>query len=401
MTIDKNQQMHEGVELSLKFLLPLLAAIIAISPLAIDLYLPAMPILAEKFSTSISVVENSLSIYLLGYALGLLFFGPLADKFSRRKLIILGISGFLIATILLTFSQNIEQFLLLRFIQAFISSAATVVVPGTIREYYGKNIAKGLSYVSMIMMLAPMIAPSIGSVLLVAHSWQLIFWGLAAYSLVILLLAIRYLPEAKKSKRNIEGVSFLGRYKIVLSHKKARLDLITSMMISLAFFAYITTIPFVYMSVFKLSEFAFSTLFAINVLALITAHFINTRLVVRKGSRAMLHSGLFVAVLTSTGLVVVTYFNLPLQYTIAMVLPLMGSISMVAVNSDALVLLEFSEQSGTATAVIGTLRFGIGALAGPILAYFYNSTAMPFALLMWGAILVVLVCQLVLYFTKK
>jgi len=400
MTIDKNQKMNKDVKLSLKFLLPLLAAIIAISPFAIDLYLPAMPILAEKFSTSISVVENSLSIYLLGYALGLLFFGPLADKFSRRKLIILGISGFFIATISLTFSQNIEQFLLLRFIQAFISSAATVVVPGTIREYYGKNLAKGLSYVSMIMMLAPMIAPSIGSVLLVAHSWQLIFWVLAAYSLVILLLAIRYLPEAK-SRRNNEEVSFLARYRIVLSHKKARLDLITSMMISLAFFAYITTIPFVYMSVFSLSEFAFSTIFAINVLALITAHFINTRLVVRKGSRAMLYSGLFVAVLASTGLVIVTYLELPLQYTIAMVLPLMGSISMVAVNSDALVLLEFSEQSGTATAVIGTLRFGIGALAGPILAYFYNSTAMPFALLMWGAILVVLVCQLVLYFTKK
>jgi len=400
MTIDKNQKMNKDVKLSLKFLLPLLAAIIAISPFAIDLYLPAMPILAEKFSTSISVVENSLSIYLLGYALGLLFFGPLADKFSRRKLIILGISGFFIATISLTFSQNIEQFLLLRFIQAFISSAATVVVPGTIREYYGKNLAKGLSYVSMIMMLAPMIAPSIGSVLLVAHSWQLIFWVLAAYSLVILLLAIRYLPEAK-GRRNNEEVSFLARYRIVLSHKKARLDLITSMMISLAFFAYITTIPFVYMSVFSLSEFAFSTIFAINVLALITAHFINTRLVVRKGSRAMLYSGLFVAVLASTGLVIVTYLELPLQYTIAMVLPLMGSISMVAVNSDALVLLEFSEQSGTATAVIGTLRFGIGALAGPILAYFYNSTAMPFALLMWGAILVVLVCQLVLYFTKK
>ena len=388
-----NQVKQENqVELSLKLLLPLLAAIIAISPLAIDMYLPAMPIIAEQLSTDMPMVQNSLSIYLLGYALGLLFFGPQADKHSRRKLVILGISGFIVMSLALIFVTSIEQFLSLRFLQAFISSAATVVVPGTIKERYGKDTAKGFSYVSMIMMLAPMIAPSIGAVLLL-HSWQLIFFALAVYSSVILFLAYRFLPEVKREK-TLEPVSFLQRYKTVLSHKKSQLNIVSSMLVSLAFFAYITAIPFVYLTVFKVSEFEFSLLFAINILALMTAHFINTRLVGRKGSTTMLKYGLIVAVTFSSMLVLVNFLHLPMLYTAIAVLPLMGSLSMIAVNADALIMLEFTREAGTATAVIGTLRFGIGALAGPILAFYYDGSALPFALLMWCAIVAVLLCQL-------
>ncbi len=387
-----NTEQNKQIEISLKLLLPLLASLIAISPLAIDMYLPAMPILAAQLSTDMPTVQNSLSIYLLGYALGLLFFGPQADKHSRRKLVMLGISGFIVMSLALMFVTSIEQFLSFRFIQAFISSAATVVVPGTIKERYGKDTAKGFSYVSMIMMLAPMIAPSIGAVLLL-HSWQLIFFTLATYSFVVLLLVYRFLPEVKREK-NLVPVSFLQRYKIVFSNKKAQLNIASSMIISLAFFAYITAIPFVYLTVFKVSEFEFSVLFAINVLALMSAHFINTRLVGRKGSKVMLKYGLFVAISFSSILVLVNALSLPLIYTAIAVLPLMGSISMIAVNADSLIMQEFTTESGTASAVIGTLRFGIGALAGPIMAYFYDGSALPFALLMWCSILVVLLCQL-------
>lgn len=382
-----------NTQLSLAVLLPLLASIMALSPLAIDLYLPAMPIIADELSSDMAMMQNTLSIYLFGYALGLFYFGPQADKRPRRKLVILGISGFLIATIVLPFVMNIEQFLAVRFVQAFISSAATVVVPGTIREYYGKHTAKGLSYVSMIMMLAPMIAPSIGSALLWLDDWQLIFYALAVYASVILLLVYRYLPNSNQVKSATQ-ISFLGRYKTVLSHKSARLDIITSMMISLAFFSYITAVPFVYMTVFGVSEFMFSALFGATVLALMTAHLINSKLVVRKGSRTMLLSGVFVAFTSSSVLLVVNFYELSIVYTVLAVLPLMGSISMIAVNSDALVLHEFAEQSGTATAVIGVLRFGIGALAGPILAIFYNGTALPFVLLMCVSVWVVMMCQL-------
>lgn len=389
--------LHKSNTVSLALLLPLLASVMALSPLAIDMYLPAMPILAEYLATDMPMVQNSLSIYLFGYALGLVLFGPMADKSSRRKMVIFGISGFLFASILMPFVANIEQFLALRFGQAFVSSAATVVIPGTIREYYKKDTAKGLSYVSMIMMVAPMIAPSIGSVLLLAHSWQMIFYVLSLYSVAVLFLVIKYLPDVVKSTvKPDNNISFLIRYKIVFSNHEARFDIISSMMISLAFFAYITAIPFVYLTVFQVSEFNFSILFGITVATLMSSHFINTRLVVRKGSRKMLSYGLTCALIASSTLLAANYFSLPLIYTVVSILPLMGGISMVAVNSDALVITKFPDHSGTATAVIGTLRFGIGATAGPILAYFYDGSAFPFAVLMFSAVLVVLLCQIII-----
>jgi len=394
--------MNNPSNVSLKLLLPLLASIMALSPLAIDMYLPAMPILAEYLATDMPMVQNSLSVYLFGYALGLVLFGPMADKSSRRKMVLFGISGFLVASLLLPFVSNIEQFLSLRFGQAFVSSAATVVVPSAIREYYKKDTAKGLSYVSMIMMLAPMIAPTIGSVLLIAHSWQMIFYVLSFYSVVVLILVVKYLPEVvRNSTAQDKQISFLARYKIVFSNNEAQLDIISSMIISLAFFAYITAIPFVYLTVFQVSEFTFSVLFGITVVALMSAHFINTRLVVRKGSRKMLGYGLTCALIAAITLLVVNYFSLPVAYTVLSILPLMGGISMVAVNSDALVITKFPEHAGTATAVIGTLRFGIGALAGPILAYFYDGSALPFAVLMFSAVLVVLLCQVIINRNEK
>jgi DHA1 family bicyclomycin/chloramphenicol resistance-like MFS transporter len=416
--------MTQSSTISLRYLLPLLASIIAVSPLAIDMYLPAMLAIANDLNTSMPIVQNSLSIYLLGYSLGLVLFGPMADKYSRRKLVILGLTGFFIANILLPFVTNIEQFLSIRFFQAFISSAATVVVPGVIREYYGKDTAKGLSYVSMIMMVAPMLAPSIGSVLLLLHNWQLIFYVLSAYSFIVLCLVIYALPEVNRgdantavknaavkngantsqeqslTKQPVKELTFVARYKIVLSHTKARLYLITSMLVSLAFFAYLTAISFLYLKVFQVSEYWFSILFALNVAGVMLAHFINTRLITRHGSVAMLRAGLVLACISVTALLIFNYNELPLIYTVLSLIPLMGSISMIAVNSDALILTQFPEQSGTATAVIGTLRWGVGSLAGPILAYFYDGSALPFAYLMFGAIAVVLCCQLCIYQKK-
>lgn len=141
---------------NLALLIPMLSAIVAITPLAIDMYLPAMSTLASSFNSSVTTVQQSLSLYLAGYALGMLTFGPIADRIGRRPLVLLGLTGFGLISLALAFVTSVEVFLGLRFLQAFIGAAATVVVPGYIKEVYGKNTAKGMSYVSLIMMLAPL-----------------------------------------------------------------------------------------------------------------------------------------------------------------------------------------------------------------------------------------------------
>lgn len=379
---------------NLALLIPMLAAIVAITPLAIDMYLPAMSTLALSFQTDITTVQQSLSIYLAGYALGMLCFGPLADRIGRRPMVIIGLSGFMLTSLLIGFAGQVEVFLGLRFLQAFIGAAATVVVPGYIKEVYGDNTAKGMSYVSLIMMLAPLLAPSIGSVILELGDWHLIFFIQSAYAVTLLLLVLFALKmPSDKDMETRSQKSFLGAYATVLTRQGVKLNIASGVLTSFAFFCYLTASPFVYMEVFDLDKSYFAILFSTNVGALMLANIINTRIVSRYGSLRMLHVSTFFGAIAGVGLLTVNLLGMSYHFTVMMLIPLMGCLGVMSVNADAIVLMKFKQETGTATAVIGTLRFGCGALAGPLLAMFYDGTAVPFAALMLAAILLVGICQ--------
>ncbi len=378
-------------------LIVLLAAVIALTPLAVDMYLPAMPDIALSLGTHIGNVQQSLSIFLAAYASGMLLFGPLADKWGRRPLAIFGLSGFTLSSIGLIFASNIELFLTLRTTQAFCGAAATVVIPGIVRHLYQEHTAKGMSYLSMIMMLAPLLAPGIGSGILWFSEWRSIFMVLAIYGVLIFALVWKWLPEISqpiKTDAHKKPAHFFSGYQIVFSNPQAR-PMIASMMFgSFAFFCFITAVSFLYINYFGVSEQVFSLLFGVNVLCLMLANFINSRLVTRHGSLRMLRSGLMIGLFSAIVLCVVNYLGLGIAYTVIAVAALMGSLTLIGTNSDAILLMKFPHNSGTTTAVSGTLRFGSGAFAGPLLAFFYTGTAMPFSLLMLAGVTGVLVCQI-------
>lgn len=385
------------------FLIVLLAAVIATTPLAVDMYLPAMPDIAHDLDAHIGSVQQSLSIFLAAYGVGMLLFGPLADSLGRRPLAIFGLTGFTLSSIALAFVDNIELFLTLRALQAFCGAAATVVVPGLVRHLYQEHTAKGMSYLSMIMMLAPLLAPSIGSAILWISEWHSIFVVLAIYGALIFALVWKWLPEISKPINNQSnaGGNFFSGYKIVFSNALAR-PLIASMMFgSFAFFCFITAVSFIYINYFGVSEQLFSVLFGANVICLILANFINSRLVTRLGPLTMLRAGVAISLVSVVLLCAVNYFSLNIWFTVFSIAPLMSGLSLISTNTDALVLMKFPHNSGTATAVMGTLRFGSGAFAGPLLAFFYTGNAMPFSLLMLGGVLGVVVCQLWYAYNNK
>lgn len=383
-------------KINIAHLLPLLASMVAITPLAIDMYLPAMPIIAKELGTTSSAIQVSLSLYLAGYALGMMMFGPIADRIGRRKVALVGLTGFIITSLLLAFTESINQFLAYRFVQAAFGSGATVVVPGIIRDLYKEHTAKGLSYVSLIMMVAPMIAPGIGSFILELSVWRTIFLSLAGYAVLILLLVIWKLPKNLPLRSDRKWLhEFASNYKLVFSHPASRLNIISSMMGSFGFFCYITTISFVYIEYFGISEGKFSILFGANVVALMLTNIINTRTVERAGSARMLMIGTVIANIFALSLVLVTVFGWSLYWTVAALFPLIGSLALITVNSDGLILNQFPQQTGTATAVIGTLRFGSGALAGPILALLFDGTPLNFAILMFASVAIVMIVQLI------
>ncbi|HCS64179.1 MAG TPA: Bcr/CflA family drug resistance efflux transporter [Cellvibrio sp.] len=383
------------------YLIVLLAAVIATTPLAVDMYLPAMPDIAHDLHAHIGSVQQSLSIFLAAYGAGMLLFGPLADSLGRRPLAIFGLTGFTLCSIALAFVDDINHFLILRALQAFCGAAAIVVVPGLVRHLYQEHTAKGMSYLSMIMMLAPLLAPSIGSGILWMSDWRSIFLVLAIYGALIFALVWKWLPEISKPVENQPKAAgnFFSGYKIVFSNSLARPLILSMMFGSFAFFGFITAVSFVYINYFGVSEQVFSVLFGVNVICLIFANFVNSRLVTRLGSLYMLRAGVALALISALLLCVFNYLGLNIWFSVFSIAPLMAGLTLISTNTDALILMKFPHNSGTATAVTGTLRFGSGAFAGPLLAYFYTGTAMPFSLLMLSGVVGVIVCQL--WFTYK
>lgn len=385
-----------------RILLPLLASIVAITPLAIDMYLPAMLVIANNLQTSMPNVQISLSIYLAGYSLGMLFFGPIADQIGRRKLAKIGLTLFGLTSTALAFTTEIHTFWALRAIQAFTGAAATVVVPGIIRHIYQQNTAKGMSYVSMIMMVAPLIAPSVGSFILGFSVWSTIFLVLAAYSFIILVFVQIYLIDIPIHTSEKKGLAlFFDSYKTVLSNTDARADILSSMFVSFGFFCFLTSVPFIYLDLYKVSEQLFGILFAFNVMALMFGNFLNTRIVPRIGSRKMLYVGLICGFISGLCLLTFSILHLSLYYIVAAIAPLMMSLGVTASNADSLILMKFEKNTGTATAVIGTLRFGSGALVGPILAVMHAQSSVPFSSLMFSAVLLTILVQIIHYKKDK
>jgi len=385
-----------------RILLPLLASIVAITPLAIDMYLPAMLVIANDLQTSMPNVQISLSIYLAGYSLGMLFFGPIADQIGRRKLARIGLTLFGISSVALAFTTEIHTFWALRAVQAFTGAAATVVVPGVIRHIYQQNTAKGMSYVSMIMMVAPLVAPSVGSFILGFSVWSSIFLVLAAYSFVILAFVQVHLIDIPIHTNEKKGLAlFFDSYKTVLSNKDARADILSSMFVSFGFFCFLTSVPFIYLDLYKVSEQLFGVLFAFNVMALMFGNFLNTRIVPRIGSRKMLYIGLACGFISGLALLTFSLLHLSLYYIVAAIAPLMMSLGVTASNADSLILMKFEKNTGTATAVIGTLRFGSGALVGPLLALMHAKSSVPFSSLMFSAVLLTMLVQLIYYKLDK
>ena len=363
--------------------LPLFAAITAVTPLAIDMYLPAMPQIADQLDSNITVLQNSLSIYLFFYAFGMFLFGPLADNFGRKKMLIIGLVGYSLFSFLLALTDNASMFLIFRSLQAIFGGAATLVIPGTIRKLFGKNTVKGLSYVSTIMMIAPMLAPTIGGILLGLSDWRLIFLALGCYSTFILLLSLYFFPNLEPSLETTKDFKnlYLASYKRVLSSKSTVGFLLVSMLGSFTFFTYITGISFIYITLFDVSEMMFGVLFGLNVLVLMLANVTNAKFALRIGPIKMMGLMWTGAALSAGLLLTAVLQEAELVYLVLSLLPIMGCLMALIINADSIILQKFSQHTGTAAAVVGTLRFGSGAVAGPMLTFYYDGSALPFVLL--------------------
>ncbi|WP_019615737.1 multidrug effflux MFS transporter [Psychromonas ossibalaenae] len=371
-----------------KTLILTLATVFAISPFAIDTYLPAMPNMAEAMQVDISMVSVTVSLYILGMALGQLIGGPLSDQKGRRFVMMLGLLIFAVGSVLLTTSTSIEILWLWRFIQAAGGGMAVVGVPAIIRDVSsGKESAKLFSLIALIMMIAPSIAPTVGTLILSMSSWQWIFYFLAVIAVVVIGLVMVFIPARSPQVKNItstaksfskdSGLRSVFRQKNALGFMFAQAFAYSVMM------TFLTNASMIYMKIFGVSAAHFSMLFIANICGLVIINRLNTLLLRWYEPATLLKCFLLLQV--SGGLILTASVFIAPDLLYFAVIGFVVSIAAnggIMANASACFLKYYAHNAGSASAVLGAMQYTVGAAISAFAAVISMGNLLPVVLVM-------------------
>jgi len=371
-----------------KTMIVTLSSIYAVSPFAIDSYLPALPIIANQMQVDISMLSVTVSLYIFGLAIGQLIGGPLSDKHGRLPIIILGLGIFALASLLLTTSSHINVLWAWRLVQAIGGGIAIVGVPATIRDIAdGKEAAKLFALVALIMMIAPSIAPTIGNLILSMHDWQWIFYFIALFSCFAIAMSIKFVPHQSAKQLAKLGQKKQHRKRIkfieVFKHKQAIGYMIAQGFAFAVMMSFVTNSAMIYMGLFKVSSDTFSLLFAANIIGLIIINRLNTFLLNRFEPSTLLRC--FLTMQFSGGiLLVISSFLMPEEFalTVAAFIIMISANGGIMANSSACFLKYFGKDAGTASAVLGAFQCTMGASISALSAFISMGLLQPVVIVM-------------------
>jgi len=344
------------------FALPLVLAItMALGPLSIDAYLPAFPAMADAMGVGINEVSRSLSIYIFGLAVGQLVGGPLSDRIGRPRVMYAGLGIFLLASLGITQTEELSTLLVLRALQSFGGGWITVLIPALVRDrVQGREAAKLFSMIGLIMVVAPGVAPSIGSALLAMGDWHAIFWFLALYALgVIPLQAWVVLRHARPTANTGHEDSLLTRYRFVLGTRPALPFIALQAFAFSVMMIFITHASFIYQAHFGQSEGAFSLMFGANIIVMLLVNLTNRAVLNRFSSRQILITCLCVQFVGVLLLCLMTWLQAPVWLFLPAMMVTIGAQGAVVPNNQACYMEFFERHGGTAASLLGACQFGI------------------------------------------
>jgi len=362
---------------SIVFILGLLAMLM---PLSIDMYLPALPVIAEQFGVPAGSAQMTLSTYILGFALGQLLYGPMADSLGRKPVILGGTLVFAAAAAACAMSQSIDHLIVMRFFHGLAAAAASVVINALMRDIYPKEeFSRMMSFVMLVTTVAPLVAPMVGGAVLVWFSWHAIFWILALAALLasamIFFFIKETLPAEHRHKFHIRTT--LGNFASLFRHKRVLSYMLASGFSFAGMFSFLSAGPFVYIELNHVSPQHFGYYFALNVVFIFVLTMINSRFVRRVGALNMFRIGLWIQFVMAMWMVVTAFFDVGFWTLVVGIAAFVGCISMVSSNAMAVILDEFPHMAGTASSLAGTFRFGIGAIVGALLSLATFTSAWP------------------------
>lgn len=379
----------------------ILGVLAAVPPMSMDMYLPALPEVTRTLGSSATAVQLTLTACLTGMALGQLVVGPMSDRWGRRRPLLTGLVVYIFAATICAFAPTAEVLIAFRLLQGLAGSAGIVIARAVVRDLYdGLTMARFFSTLLLISSIAPIVAPVIGGQVLHLTDWRGIFLVLAAIGVALTLLVWRRLPETLPSeKRQSGGVrEALWIMRGLLADRVFSGYLLVNGFAYGALFSYIAASPFVIQEVYGASPQTFSLLFGLNSFGLMIVGQINGKILVGRVSLdKALGTGLAMLVLAGAGLLLVTGGVLGGLRTVplaACLFVMISALGLILPNTNALALMRTPHAAGSASALVGTSCFVMGAIASSVVGFAGKTTAVPMAVVQLGSALAAMVCFL-------
>ncbi|MFF7067452.1 multidrug effflux MFS transporter [Streptomyces pseudovenezuelae] len=377
----------------------LLGGLTATPPLAMDMYLPSLPEVTDSLRAPAATVQLTLTACLLGMALGQLVVGPMSDRWGRRRPLLAGLLVYVVATALCAVAPTVEFLVGFRLVQGLAGAAGIVIARAVVRDLYdGVAMARFFSTLMLIGGVAPIVAPLIGGQILRVTDWRGVFVVLTVIGALLATLVWVKLPETLPTAERHTGgvVDALHSMRRLLADLPFTGYMLTGGFAFAALFAYISASPFVVQEIYGASPQTFSLLFGVNSVGLVVVGQINGKVLVgRVGLDRVLGVGLLVVTAAAAALLLMTtgvFGEVGLFPVAAGLFVLMSAMGVTLPNAQSLALLRTKHSAGSASALLGTSSFLIGAVASPLVGMAGEDTAVPMAVVQLAAALVALLC---------
>lgn len=373
-------------------LILILGALSTISPFSIDMYLPGFPAIAEDLDTTIAVVQLSLTSYFIGIAAGQLLYGPLLDRFGRKKPLYAGLTIYIIASLGCALTDSADALILVRFLQAVGGCAGMVAAQALVRDLFPLDkTAQAFSWITLVIAISPMIAPAVGSYVAVAFGWQAIFIILAGLALLLIAGIYFSLPDGKGPDKSLSLLPkpVVKNFLTVIKQPQFLVYTLAGGIATAAPFAYIAGSADVFMNYYGVGEKEYGFIFAFIAFFIIGSTQLNHFLLRRFSSEQIIRATLIyqsiMAIMLVGGLL---FFSLGKYELIILTALFLGGQGLTNPNASALALAPFSKHVGSAASLAGSFRMGMGGLVSALVSVFHNGTAIPMTGVMTGCVFV-------------
>ncbi len=361
----------------------LLAALSAVGPLTTDMYLPSLPDIARHLGASTAQVQLTISAYLIGFAIGQIFYGPISDRHGRKPMLIAALGLYCAASLACALSTSIEMLIVSRFFQALGGCGGIVLARAIVRDLYaGARAGRELSLIGSVMALAPVLAPIAGGLLQTGFGWRSVFFALVVAGLAGAGAVWLLLPETlgARAAEPLSPASMLKSYRVVARNPVYLAYLALASTCYAGLFAWISGASFVLQNLYQLSPFDFGIAFALGSIGYMIGATLAARLVARLGLDGTI--GLGGCLVALGGLGMVAAVALGLTSALSLVLPVavyLAGLGMVLPQSIAGALTPFPERAGAASSLLGFIQQSAAALCGAVVGWLLGESAWPLA----------------------